>query len=264
VVHGSALSARPPAALLSIDGVAAAAPAINSQIPCSSPRDPPPQLFHPEAPHLPSCTASPLACSSSHSRPPPAMRYRQPRRHLFLPFSPPAPVSSTSPRRARRPAPPLRFSATTRMRWRVRAGLLLLLVPAPSPPRRRALVPLHLRAPPQALVLACPIPHLVLLMLVPARSPPRSTCLYPYLFHFYFSPLLLCSCCHKSIRLQSLLASVISCRTLTCLPFSLSSSIGSDLSGSLPRSDLRCCGSGSILDTPSLVMVNVCIANILP
>jgi hypothetical protein len=54
----------------------------------------------------------------------------------------------------------------------VRAGLLLLLVPAPSPPRRRALVPLRLRAPPQALVLACPIPHLVLLTLVPARSPP--------------------------------------------------------------------------------------------
>src|SRR5690348_7467770 len=100
------------------------------------------------------------------------MRYRQPRRHLFLPFSPPAPISSTSPRHARRPALPLRFSATTRMRWRVRAGLLLLLVPALSPPRRRALVPLRLRAPPQALVLACPIPHLVLLTLVPARSPP--------------------------------------------------------------------------------------------
>jgi hypothetical protein len=54
----------------------------------------------------------------------------------------------------------------------VRAGMLLLLVPAPSPPRRRALVPLRLRAPPEALVLACPIPHLVLLTLVPARSPP--------------------------------------------------------------------------------------------
>ncbi|AQK79363.1 BRI1-KD interacting protein 130 [Zea mays] len=36
--------------------------------------------------------------------------------------------------------------------------MLLLLVPAPSPPRRRALVPLRLRAPPEALVLACPIP----------------------------------------------------------------------------------------------------------
>jgi hypothetical protein len=126
-------------------------PAINSQIPCSSPRDPPPQLFHPEAPHLPPCTASPPACSSSHSRPPPAMRYRQPRRHLFLPFSPPAPISSTSPRRARRPAPPLRFSATTRMRRMTTrttrqpsATGALPSMASPRPPRNQLLDPVLL------------------------------------------------------------------------------------------------------------------------